>query len=296
MHKVLPICVVLFLLVGAAAAQQPLPASSQALLETTVRLEALTVSDFTEVVSEAQSGHPEAQYLMALLYDEGRFVPRDFAVARRWMLKSAEQGYVPAQTGMGEMYLNNVRDNGPIPDYGEAERWLRLAATQDDADAQFWLGTGYERGYFGAIDYRETLKWLRRAAAQGLPLAQFGLGQMYQAGEGVPESNSLAASWFRKAADHFPYVGDMPVGGVWDAEVQLAYMHRDGRLPKYDLQAYVWFAIVDSSLDPPIDDDVKHVARHMTKAQIAQAQQMAEDWTKRHARRASAATPPASTH
>jgi TPR repeat protein len=193
---------------------------------------------------------------------------------------------------MGEMYLNNVRRDAPIPDYGEAERWLRLAAAQDDAEAQFWLGTGYERGYFGAIDYREALKWLRKAAAQGLPDAQVCIGRMYQEGEGVPESNSLAANWFRKAADHFAYFGDWPVGGVHEAESQLAYMHRDGRLPKYDLQAYMWFAIVDSSLDPPIDDDVKRAAQHMTKAQIAQAQRMAEDWTRRHTRPAHVDTSP----
>jgi TPR repeat protein len=291
LHKVLSICVVLFLLVGAAAAQQPLPASTQERLATAARLEALALSDFTKVVPEAQSGHPEAQYLMALFYEEGRFVPRDFAEARNWILKSAEQGYVPAQTGMGEMYLNNVTHDGPITDYGEAERWLRLAATHGDADAQFWLGSGYERGWFGATDYREALKWLRKAAAQGLPWAQFGLGQMYQAGEGVLESNSLAGSWFRKAADHFP-----DAGGVWEAEVQLAYMYRDGRLPKDDVQAYMWFAIVDSSLDPPIDDDVKRVARHMTKAQIAQAQRLSEDWIKLHRRPANVASSPDPTH
>lgn len=296
MRKVLPISAVLFLLVGVATAQHPLPASTQARFATVARLEALSLTDFTKVVSEAQSGHREPQYLTALVYEYGRLVARDFAVARSWMLKSAEQGYVPAQDGMGEMYLNNVRDNGPIPDYGEAERWLRLAATQDDANAQFWLGAGYERGYFGAIDYREALKWLRKAAGQGLPDAQFCIGQMYQEGEGVPLSNALADSWFRKAADHFAYVGDQQVGGVWEAETELAYMHRDGRLPKYNLQAYMWFAIVDSSLNPPNDDDVKSVARHMTKAQIAQAQRMAEDWTKRHTRRANIAPSPDSTH
>jgi TPR repeat protein len=296
LHKVLPISAVLVFLTCTAIAQLPLPASTQAHLGTLARLEALSLTDFAKVMSQAQSGDKEAQYLMALIYLEGRLVAKDFAPARSWMLMSAEQGYVPAQDGMGEMYLNNVRHEGPIPDYGEAERWLRLAATQDDADAQFWLGTGYQRGYFGAIDHREALKWLRKAAAQGLPLAQFCIGQMYQQGEALSENNSLADVWFRKAADHFTHVGDQPVGGVWDAEVELAYMHRDGRLPKYDLQAYLWFAIVDSSLDPPIDDDVKRAAQHMTKAQIARARHMAEDWTIRHTWRANVATSPDPTH
>jgi TPR repeat protein len=260
------------------AAQQNLPKSTQEHLAASARVEALTLTDFKTLLSQAQSGDREAQYLLALIYERGLFVPRDFAAERSWMLKSAEQGYAPAQGAMGEMYFINVRDNGPINDYGDADRWLRLAATQGNAAAQFWLGTGYERGWFGGIDYREALKWLRKAAAQGEPNAQFSLGQMYEDGEGVPESNSLAASWYRKAADH---IRD-GVGGVWEAEVQLAYMYRYGRLPQNYVEAYMWFAIVGSSVVPPDDDDMKRAAQHMTKAQIAQAQHLAEDWIRRH--------------
>ena len=261
-------------------AQQSLPESTQEQLAALARVEVLTPGEFKTLLFQAQSGDREAQYLLALIYEQGLLVPRDFAVARSWMLKSAEQGYAPAQGAMGVMYLTNVRDNGPIPDYGDADRWLRLTATQGDADAQFWLGTGYEQGWFGTIDYRESFKWLRKAAAQGLPNAQFCLGQMYEDGEGVAESDSLAASWYRKAADHFPDVGR--VGGVWEAEFQLAYMYRDGRLPQNYVEAYMWFAIVGSSVVPPDDDDMKRAAQHMTKAQIAQAQHLAEDWIKRH--------------
>ena len=36
----------------------------------------------------------------------------------------------------------------PVVRYGEnaPDRWLRLAAIQGDAEAQFWPGAGYERG------------------------------------------------------------------------------------------------------------------------------------------------------
>jgi TPR repeat protein len=52
------------------------------------------------------------------------------------MLKSAEQGYVPAQEGMGEIYLARLEPSTVVRDSGEADRWLRLAAIQGDADAQ----------------------------------------------------------------------------------------------------------------------------------------------------------------
>lgn len=274
----LPFIAAAVLFVTPLPAQQVLPKSTQEQLAVLAHVDVLTPDDFKSLLSQSQSGDREAQYLLALIYGEGRLVPRDFDAARSWLRKSAEQGYLPAQAGLGKMYLTNVRHNDAIPNYGDADRWLRMAAMQGDADAQFWLGTAYERGWLGAIDDREALKWIRKAAAQGLPDAQFCLGQRYEDGEGVPQSNSLAASWYRKAADHIPSY----VGGVWQAEVQLAYMYRDGRL-KGDVEAYMWFAIVGSSVDPPTGDDMKRAAQHMTKAQIAQAQRMARDWIERHA-------------
>ena len=293
LHKVLPAFAIFYLFVSVAPAQAPLPTSTQAQLATDTRLESMTLDDFTKVVSQAQAGQREAQYLVALAYEEGRLVTRDHAAAASWMLESAEQEYVPAQGGMGRLYIAGVKDNEPIAHRADAEKWLRLAAAQGDADAQFWLGTAYQRGWFGGLDDREAFHWLRKAAAQGLPNAQFSLGQMYEDGEGVPESNSLAASWYRKAADHSPAF----FGGVWEAEVQLTYMYRDGRL-KDKVQAYMWFAIVGSSLDPPTDGgDMKQIAVHMTRAQIVQAQRLAEDWIKRHPwqRETNVATSPSPT-
>ena len=179
---------------------------------------------------------------------------------------------------MGEMYLVGGKTR-PVPNYPDADRWFRLAAMQGDAEAEFWLGAGYERGLFGTVDYREALKWLRKSAAQGLPDAQYCLGDMYDAGEGVPESDEMAARWYRKAADHF-----FGVSGVWEAELELESMYRDGRLGKNYEEAYMWAAIVGSSVDPPDDTDMKRAARHMNKPQIVEAQRRAGEWIGRHTR------------
>lgn len=221
-------------------AQQNLSPSYVEFLSARDHLENLTASDFKEMASKAQSGEPQAEYLLSLSYSCCGPTPRDGDVAQHWMLKAAEQGYVPAQAGMGEMYLvNHIR--GPVPNYADADRWLRLAATQGDAEAQFWLGVGYERGYFGTIDHEESFRWLQKAAAQELPDAQFRLGQMYEEGEGVPKNNEKAAYWFRRAADHFS-----DISGVFGAEIQLAYMYREGSLKENEVEAYMWFAVVDS--------------------------------------------------
>lgn len=275
----LPFLAAMSFLVVPLLAQESLPPSYREFLATLDHLQTLTQNDVRELASKAQSGALDAQYRLALVYDEGQLMPTDKTTAQGWMLKSAEKGYVPAQVGMGKMYLQNHRD-GPILHYADADRWFRLAAMQGDAEAQFWLGTGYEQGFFGDIDYQESLKWLRKSAVQGLPDAQFCLGQMYEDGEGVPESDEKAAYWYRRAADHFANIS-----GVFNAEVQLAYMYRDRRLKRNDVEAYMWFAVVGASVDPPTDDDIKQVAKHMTTAQIAEAQRRAKDWINRHPRR-----------
>jgi Sel1 repeat len=162
LHKVLPVFAILYLFVSVAPAQAPLPTSTQAQLATNARLESMSLDDFTKVVSQAQAGQRETEYLVALAYDEGRLVTRDHVASASWMLKSAEQEYVPAQAGMGRLYIAGVKDNGPIPHRSDAEKWFRLAAAQGDADAQFWLGAAYQRGWFGAFNDQEALKWLGR--------------------------------------------------------------------------------------------------------------------------------------
>jgi len=161
LQSVLPFIASLTVAMCPLLAQERLPNSYLNYLAIAARLERLTLDDVKGLASKAQSGEPVAQYLLALIYDQGRLLPRDRESSRQWMLKAAEQGYVPAQVGLGEMYLANAR-TGPVPDYPDAERWLRMAATQGDAEAQFWLGAGYERGFFGVIDYREAssgCKW-----------------------------------------------------------------------------------------------------------------------------------------
>jgi len=122
-RSALQILLVIFLLVGVLPAQQ----NADPRLATIAHLAALTQSDLDDLLSQAQSGDREAQYWVGQVYEEGRLVPKSYAVSREWMLKSAEQGYAPAQEIVGRMYM------GATGDYGKAEMWLRRAAEQGNA-------------------------------------------------------------------------------------------------------------------------------------------------------------------
>jgi hypothetical protein len=82
----------------------------------------------------------------------------------------------------------------------EAVRWVRLAAEQGDADAQFRLGGMYEYGEGFPENVAEAVKWYRLAAEQGHLDGQLKLGIMYAFGEGVPKDAVQAFKWNLLAA------------------------------------------------------------------------------------------------
>ena len=91
--------------------------------------------------------------------------------------------------------------------------WLRKAAEQGHAEAQYSLGMCYRRGRGVDKDYAKSLEWLRKAVEQGHPRAQLELGQCYIYGLGVEIDYKIAEKWFRKA--------------MWlcdDAKVELCHM------------------------------------------------------------------------
>jgi len=145
-------------------------------------------------------------------------------------------------------------------------------AESGDANAQSWLGAGYEQGWFGKPDVKEAFKWLSRAAAQGNPDAQFILGQMYETGEGVWQNYAQAANWYRLAAEHVPDFGG---AGQGRNNLGLLYMHGLG-VPKDFIQAYMWFSLSN------FESNLSDAKDQLTPAQVSEAERMIEDWKRNH--------------
>jgi TPR repeat protein len=89
-----------------------------------------------------------------------------------------------------------------------AKHELRMAAEQEDPQAQFMLGWMSEYGEGVPKDDVETVmsnleavKWYRKAADQGHAKAQFHLGWMYDNGKGVAKDIVEAGKLYLKAAD-----------------------------------------------------------------------------------------------
>ncbi len=78
---------------------------------------------------------------------------------------------------------------------------LRTQAEKGDAEAFYDLGAALLVGNLGiAKDEVEAVKWLRKAAEQNLAEAQYNLGRCYADGIGVAKDHAVTYKWWLLAA------------------------------------------------------------------------------------------------
>ncbi len=118
-----------------------------------------------------------AAYSLGLKYHTGRGVPKDFTEAARWYLLSTKYGFSQrALSNLGEMY-----------EYGQ---WV---PQEDDANNQYVLSLMYRAGSGAPKNDTEAARWLRLAADQGLAIAQYDLGWKYYTNDSeMPRDNAEA--------------------------------------------------------------------------------------------------------
>ncbi len=85
-------------------------------------------------------------------------------------------------------------------DYRTALAVWQSAADSGDAEAQYYVGSIYEKGLGTAPDPARAAEWYRRAAEQGHSAAQVAYGYLCERGLGVPQDTAAALNWYRRAA------------------------------------------------------------------------------------------------
>jgi TPR repeat protein len=115
---------------------------------------------------------------------------------------------------------------------------------------------------FAAPDFDETMA----EAKQGAAYAQFNLGVMYDSGDGIPENDTEAVKWYRKAADQGAAYAQFNLGNSYD--------NGEG-VPESNIRAYVWWSMAKTQGDADAAVNIDILKPQMTKQQIAQAQALA---------------------
>ncbi|MFQ5939133.1 MAG: peptidoglycan-binding protein [Alphaproteobacteria bacterium] len=146
---------------------------------------------------EAAKGDADAQHDLALIYAQGRGVPKDYRAAAHWLREAALQGLANAQYNLGALSEKGL---GVQQDPLAALLWYLDAAEQGHVLAQYSVGIAYARGRGISQDYFEAERWLRKAAEQGLARAQYELGALHENGFGVPKNDDVAFKWYSLAS------------------------------------------------------------------------------------------------
>lgn len=169
---------------------------------------------------------PRAQFKLGELYENGHVVQQDYAQARHWYEKAAEQGYAAAQYKLGMLlYMKEgLRDSKQAR---QVRSWFEKAAKQGNADAQFLLATMYLVTQQTQQDYARAVDLLEKAVAQGHAAAQRALGNLYLYGEGVPQNYEKARNLLEKSAAQ----------GLGTAQYDLAMMYFIGLGARQDRRA-----------------------------------------------------------
>lgn len=144
---------------------------------------------------------PDAQYSMAVRFEDGDRVEKNLKMAIKWYEACANNGFgkwqSEAQASLGLRYLEG---NGVIQDFVKAYEWITKSALQGNAPSIFFISDWHLK----KSDKQDQLLgrvMLETAASRGLPQAQFRLALYYSDGKLVQPDYSLAATWARKASE-----------------------------------------------------------------------------------------------
>lgn len=110
---------------------------------------------------------------------------------------------------------------------------------------------------------------LRKVAERGDPAAQFALGARYATGEEVKQDYTEAVRWFTLAAEQGHILAQATLG---------AYYWAGRGVPQDLTKAYYWSVLAQAGGDQASKYRVAVLASRMSRGQVLEAQQQANDW------------------
>ena len=129
-----------------------------------------------QLIRKAESGDPDAQYLVGRLYRDGPVLIPDSVEAQYWFDQAAWQGMVAAQYALGQLYLT---DDAEVHDTELGIQWLEYAAHHGSDCAAYRLGKEYLKGEIVERDSAKAQEYLTQSAKTGNQFAQYALGKLY---------------------------------------------------------------------------------------------------------------------
>jgi TPR repeat protein len=165
-------------------------------------------------------------------------VDGDIPTAIKWYERAAGQGFAPAQTNLGDLYLAGKASTGVRrEDYVIAADWYQKAIAQNYMLARVSLGIMYRDGLGVKADPEAAVGLFTEAAQASSPDAHYLLGSALESGQGVKRDYTSAAAHYQVAAE----------AGIGRAQNALGYLYRRGAgVPKNYEAAIKWYRLASA--------------------------------------------------
>lgn len=151
----------------------------------------------------ALKGHVTSRLSLSNLYLNQDLYTYDRKQGHFWLKLAAEQQDTQAQFSLAMFYKDQLPSTSSET---EMLKWLETSAINGHKDAQYTLGIFYLEGRFLAQDATQAFHWFTKAALQGDAASQYNLGFIYQTGNGALKDQQKSIYWYQKAiAQHEPY-------------------------------------------------------------------------------------------
>ena len=212
---------------------------------------------------------PEAQLLLAQLYQKGIFVKKDAKQAVRWYEKAARNGSSEAMNILAWRYENG---EGVTRSPAKALQWYKAAAERGEHNALFRLGVLYYTGKHVAADHALAFEYFKKAAELGDVAAWYNVAWLNKTGDGTAQNFREAKTWFERAA----------LTGNSRAQVNLGVMYANGEGFPVDLEeACFWFELSKLCGNEDAQQGLDFVAPQLDEAAKDRARRRAQRTFKR---------------
>ncbi|MDX8387350.1 MAG: tetratricopeptide repeat protein [Ghiorsea sp.] len=176
-----------------------------------------------KVVHDANAGDSEAQYMLAIMYKEGRGLEKNTDKQIFWLRKAAKKGYLEAQFALGQGLAKTES-------WSDALYWLKKSAQQGHAQAGYSIAPLLTKTKARQSANKGAWRWLYHGLQMNHPKAIYNLSTaLNSASLGLPKSKYNYGSWLEQSA----------IGGLTEAQndyaVYLQTQHKDAK------QSVAWF-------------------------------------------------------
>lgn len=169
--------------------------------------------EIAKVWSQAHANDKDAQYQLALHYFKGEGIAKDDAVARNWMQKSADAGFVKAQMMLCDWMIKGIGGE-KNPELGVS--YCEKAAGQGDPEAIAVLGYYYFEGKVVKQNYKKTVDGFLLACEKGSESAPYMLGYCNRMGLGVMKDDKRAFGYFKLSYERGSLPGAFACGECYE--------------------------------------------------------------------------------